>query len=94
MSPRWRVAKRVWVVFSILWTLGILGLFYVVAIERDFAQLSWDNKGLSLLLTLVAPQGALIVAWFSWRVARFSWRFLVLPLTRWIVAPLDDDKRP
>lgn len=86
MSPRRKVAKRVWIVLSILWVLGWIGFAYV-GMEGNVARLSREENWVPLLLVLVAPQGALIVAWFSWRN-------VVLPVTRWIIAPLDEDKSP
>ena len=68
--------------FSILWVLGWIG-FALVDYEGKIAEFYQNINWGALLIVLVAPQGALIVVWFSWRG-------VVLPVTRWIVAPLDD----
>ena len=76
------MARRVWIVLSILWALGWIGL---VVVTEGTGRISREEHWVPLVVILVAPQAALIAAWFSWTK-------VVLPVTRWIVAQLDNDK--
>ena len=80
-TQRWkRVAWRVWIVLSVVWALFWVG-FALLA----FSDGRMDWKGFLMLpLVFIAPQAALLSMWVVWR-----WG--LLPLGRWITAPLRDD---
>ena len=79
-SPKWRVAWRVWLVVWLLWSVGWVGFVAVVSPET----LTGERDDFHYLIILVAgPWAALLVLWLLWRG-------VLLPVKRWITAPLRD----
>ena len=83
-SPKWRVAWRVWIVFWVLWSAGWVGFAAVVSPELLTGE---SDKTYGLVALVAAPWGALVAIWLLWRIV---WQGALLPVMRWITAPLRD----
>ena len=84
-SPKWRVAWRIWIVLSVLWVFGSVGYVGVVSPETLTGERDGPPVVVLIAMLIAAPWVALVSVLILWRA-------ILMPVLRWIGAPLRGDR--